>query len=160
MLIIIISIVFAASFMLVYAIMHFVVLRRDPVRARLEQLAGDARVSDDYNLHASLHSKGVDLLASNVQNLSSSRERLARAGYHRHDAVYKFYIATFILSLVGLSAAAMTGMLSHLSMTNIVLMAGAGSSSVASTFGTMTVIIGRVSTLAALSDPGGKALNW
>lgn len=127
MLIIIIAIVFAASFLLVYSIMHFVVLRRDPVRARLEQLANDARVSDDYDLHASLHSKGVDLLASNVQNLSSTRERLGRAGYHRHDAVYRFYMVTFIFTLVGLSAAALTGMLSHLSMTNIVLMAGAGS---------------------------------
>lgn len=129
MLITIIAIVFAASFMLFYSVMHFVVLRRDPVRARLEQLAGNAGVSkeDDYNLRASLLSKGVDLLASNVQNLSSTRERIARAGYLRHGAVHNYYMITLILALVGLSAAAMTGMLLHLSTIKIVLMAGAGS---------------------------------
>jgi len=128
MLLTIIAIVFVASFLLVYSVIYFVSLRRDPVRARLEQLAGTAGVSTEggYDLGASLLRKGVDLLAANVQNVSSTRERLARAGYLRHSVVYDYYLVTLIISLAGLTTTAMAGMFLHLSTIKIVLMAGAG----------------------------------
>jgi tight adherence protein C len=129
MLITIIAIVFAASFLLVYSVLYFVALRRDPVRARLEQLAGNAGVSTEggYDLGTSLLRKGVDLLAANVQNVSSTRERLARAGYLRHGAVYDYYLVTLIFLLVCFTTAAVAGIFLHLSTIKIALMAGAGS---------------------------------
>lgn len=124
----IIVIVFIASFLLIFSLLYVVALRRDPVRARLEQLAGNAGVSteDGYNIRDSLLRKGVDLLAANVQDVSSTREWLARAGYLRPSAAYDYYLTTLILVLVGLTAAAVIGTQLHLSMTKIVLMALAG----------------------------------
>ncbi len=128
MLLTIIAIVFVASFLIIYSVLQIVALRRDPVRARLEQLAGNTGVgmAGGYDLRASLRRKGVDLLAANVQNVSGTRDRLARAGYNRHSAVYDYYMVTLIFALVGLSAAGMAGMLLHQSTTKIVLMLGAG----------------------------------
>ncbi len=131
MLITIIAIVFAASFLLVYCVLYFVALRRDPVRARLEQLAGNAGVSTStdggYDLSASLLRKGVDMFAGNVQSESGIRERLARAGYLRQSIVYDYYLITLILLLVGLSGAATAGILLHLSTIKIALLAVGGS---------------------------------
>ncbi len=128
MLITILAIVFVATFLTIYSIMYIIAMRRDPVRARLEQLAGNSGVStqSSYDLRASLRRKGVDLLAANVRNVSGTRERLARAGYLRHGAVYDFYLVTLIFGLAGLAVAAATGMLFHLATIKIVLMLGAG----------------------------------
>ena len=129
MLFVIITIVFAASFLLVYSVLYFVALRRDPVRARLEQLAGDAGISTEggYDLQASLLRKGVDMMAANVQDLSSTRDRLARAGYLRHGAVYDYYLVTLICLLIGLAISAAAGVLLHLATIKIVLMTVGGS---------------------------------
>ena len=125
----IIAIVFMASFLLVFSMLYMLALRRDPIRARLEQLAGTAGASteDGYDLRASLLRKGVDLLAANVKDVTSTREWLARAGYLRHSAVYDYYLITLILVLVGLLVATVTGMQLHLSTIKIVLMAVGGS---------------------------------
>ncbi len=124
----IIAIVFIASFLLIFSLLYVVALRRDPVRARLEQLAGNAGVAaeDGYSIRESLLRKGVDLLAANVQDVSSTREWLARAGYLRPSASYDYYLTSLILVLVGLTAATVLGLQLHLSMTKIVLMALAG----------------------------------
>ena len=125
----IIAIVFLASFLLVFTVLYIVALRRDPVRARLEQLAGTAGVSteDGYDLRASLLRKGVDLLATNVQDVTSTREWLTRAGYLQHTAVYDYYLITLILVLVGILAATVTCMQLHFSTMKIVLVAVGGS---------------------------------
>ena len=119
---------FVAIFLLLFSVLYFVALRRDPVRARLEQLAAGAGVSTggEYDLRASLLRKGVDIFASNVQDVTGTREWLARAGYLRPDAVYDFYLITVIISLVSLVAAAMTGLHFHLSTVKIVLMTVGG----------------------------------
>ena len=121
----IIAIVFVASFLAVFAIMYVVALRRDPVRARLEQLAGNAGAAteDGYDLRASLLKKGVDLLAANVQDVSSTREWLARAGYLQPSAVYDFYLTSFILLLLGITAGVFGGMQLHLATVKIALLA-------------------------------------
>ena len=125
----IIAIVFIASFLLVFSMLYVVALRRDQVRARLEQLAGTAGVGaeDGYDIRASLLRKGVDLLAATVQDVSSTREWLARAGYFRLNAAYDYYLITLILVLVGLTVAGVAGMQLHLSTIKVVLMAVAGS---------------------------------
>lgn len=128
MLIAIIAIVFLASFLLVFSMLYMVSLRRDPVRARLEQLAGatGAPMEAGYDLRTSLLRKGVDLLGANVQNVSSTREWLTRAGYLRPGAAYDYYLTTLILVLICLSAATITGMYFHLATIKIGLLAVAG----------------------------------
>lgn len=124
----IIIVVFIASFLLVFSVLYWVALRRDPVRARLEQLAGTSGSdsSDSYDLRASLLRKGVDLFATNVEDLTGTRERLARAGYFRQNAVYDYYLVTIILTLVGLVVAAGAGMQFHLSTAKIALLGVGG----------------------------------
>jgi tight adherence protein C len=117
--------VFIASFLLIFTIVYMVALRRDPVRTRLEQLAGTAGVGTEetYDLRKSLLGKGVDLLAVNIQDTQDTREWLGRAGYFQPDAVYNYYLATLILILLGLLVAPYTGMQLHLAMMKIVLLA-------------------------------------
>lgn len=124
MLAVIVTTVFVASFLVVFTIMYVWAVRRDPVRARLQQLATSAGVSREdggYDVHASLLRKGVDLLATNVQDVNSVREWLTRAGYLHPSAVYDFYLASIILLLLGLSAGVVTAMQLHLSTPKIVL---------------------------------------
>lgn len=128
MLIAIIAIVFTTSFLLAYALLYFIALRRDPVRARLEKLAEQGGVGSEagYNMRGSLLGKGIDLLASNTHDVSALRERLASAGIFRHSAAYDYYLITLICTLVGLSACAITGLQLHLSTIKIVLMSLGG----------------------------------
>ncbi|MEW5797008.1 MAG: type II secretion system F family protein [Candidatus Zixiibacteriota bacterium] len=125
----IIVMVFVASFLLIFTIAYVVALRRDPVRTRLEQLAGSAGVAADggYDFRKSLLGKGVDLLAANVQDVNDTRAWLARAGYFQPSAVYNFYLTTLMLVLIGLFAAIHTGMQIHLATPKIAMLAlGAG----------------------------------
>ena len=116
--------VFIASFLLIFTIVYLVSLRRDPVRARLERLAGAGGVGTEegYDLRKSFLGKGVDLLAVNIQDTKDTREWLGRAGYFQPDAVYNYYLATLILILLGLLVAPYTGMQLHLSTAKIVLL--------------------------------------
>jgi tight adherence protein C len=109
-------------------VLSIVALRRDPVRARLEQLAGKAGTGSGagYDMQMSLLRKGVDLFATNVDSLSGTKERLARAGIFRPNAVYDYYLITLILTLVGLSACAVTGMQLHLATPKVALLAATG----------------------------------
>ncbi len=127
MLFAIIAIVFVTGFLLVFATVSVVASRRDPVRARLESLARSSGSTEEtYDVRASLLRKGVNLLASDAHKLSSARERLSRAGYFRHNAIYDYYLVTLLLVLFGVLAATVSGMQLHLSVTNIVLLACAG----------------------------------
>lgn len=124
----IIAIVFLASFLLVFALLYMVALRRDPVRARLEQLADSAgtNTEEGYDLRQSLLRKGVDMFAANLGDVTNTREWLSRAGYFRASAVYDFYVTTFIVGLACLLTATVTGMQLHLATTKIVFMAVGG----------------------------------
>lgn len=128
MLIAIIAIVFATSFLLAYAMLYFVALRRDPVRARLEKLAEKRGVASEagYDVRGSWLGKFIDLFAANIHDVSALRERLASAGIFRHGAVYDYYLTMLILTLIGLSTCAITGLQLHLSTVKIVLMAASG----------------------------------
>jgi len=121
----IIATVFIASFLLIFTVVYTVALRRDPVRTRLEQLAGPAGHGADegYDVRKSLLGKGVNLLAANVQDTKDTREWLGRAGYFQPAAIYNYYLTTFILLLLGALAATYTGMQLHLSSVKIVLLA-------------------------------------
>ena len=125
MLIAIIVAVFAACFLLALAIGSLLAVRRDPVRQRLEQLAGGEGAPRSPQIQ-----KGVNLLTSSVQSLTGTRERLSRAGYLHASAAYDYYLVTLILALVfGLIAAA-AGLALHLAMAEAILLtlaaAGAG----------------------------------
>jgi tight adherence protein C len=118
----IIGAVFVTSFLVVFAVMSYVSSRRDPVRARLEQLAEDTGQSkDSYDMQGSLMRKGVNLLASNVHHFSSTRERLSRAGYMHPSAVYDYYLISLILLLVAALFTVIATLQMHLSPTQIVL---------------------------------------
>ncbi len=123
-----IAVVFIASFLLIFSILYIVALRRDPVRTRLEQLAGDAgaKVGEEYDLRKSIIRKGVDLLSTNVQDVTSTREWLSRAGYVRQGAVYDYYLVVIILALIGVTLTTILGMQLHLSTAKVVLMAIGG----------------------------------
>lgn len=120
--------VFIATFLLIFAVLHYVALRRDPVRSRLEQLAAEAgaEIGDGYDLKASLIRKGVDIFASNVQDVTNTREWLTRAGYLHSDAVYNFYLTTIILALIAGLAGVLLGLHFHFATTKIVLLAVGG----------------------------------
>ena len=128
MLPVIIAAVFVTSFLLVFAIGSIVASRRDPVRLRLEQLANAAGMgqADGREAGTPLLRKSVDLLASNVHNLSGTRERLSRAGYLHASAAYDYYLITLILLLFCGLAATIVGLQLHLSVAKIVLLAMAG----------------------------------
>lgn len=125
----IIVIVFVACFLLAYSLLRIYIMRRDPVRARLQQLANEAGVNteDNYDLRTSLLRKGVNLLSTNVQTVSNTAEFLARAGYLRHSAVFDYYLIIVVLMLTGLLTAGVIGILLHLSSTKIIFMAAASS---------------------------------
>ncbi len=124
----IIAIVFVASFLLLFTVLYIVALRRDPVRARLEQLAGEAgaKIDGEYGLHRSLLRKGFDLLATTAPDTTGTREWLSRAGYVRQGVVYDYYLIVITLTLVSVTLATVLGMQLHLSTAKIVLMAAAG----------------------------------
>jgi tight adherence protein C len=120
----IIATVFIASFLLIFTVAYMVALRRDPVRARLEQLAGTSGVGTEegHELRKSFLGQGVDLLAANVQDTKDTREWLGRAGYFQPAAVYNYYLTTLILLLLGLLVAGYTGMQLHLAPVKIALL--------------------------------------
>lgn len=124
MLPVIIAAVFITCFLLAFALGSLVASRRDPVRIRLEQLAGAAGVdaAAGYDARTPLLRKGVNLLASNVQNLSGTRERLSRAGYLHPSAAYDYYLIMLILTLACGLVAALAGLSLHLSAAKIVLL--------------------------------------
>lgn len=124
----IILLVFLASFLLVFVILSLLAMRRDPVRARLEQLAGTAGVAagEDYDLKTSLLRKGIDMLAYQTQGLSTTREWLARAGLLQQSAVYDYYLTKVILALIGISIGALVAGEFHLAAAKIVLSAIGG----------------------------------
>ncbi len=115
--------VFAATFLLIFTVLYFVAIRRDPVRDRLEQLAADAgaEIGSDYDLKTSLLRKGVDIFAGSVADTKNTREWLTRAGYFHADAVYDFYLTTVILALILGLAGVLLGINLHLAVYKIVL---------------------------------------
>ena len=120
--------VFITIFLLIFVILYYVALRRDPVRSRLEQLAADAgaEIGNEYDLKTSLLRKGVDIFASNVQDVTTTREWLARAGYLHSDAAYNFYLTTIILALIAGLAGVLVGLHFHFATVKIVLLALGG----------------------------------
>jgi tight adherence protein C len=119
----IIAAVFVAIFLLAFAVGSYLASRRDPVRQRLEQLGGSgAGTPEEQEARLQILRKGVSLLASNVDGLSGTRERLSRAGYLHPSAIYDYYLIASILALSFGLVAAIVGMSMHLAVAKIVLL--------------------------------------
>jgi tight adherence protein C len=123
---IIVSLVFVSTFLLVFSALYIVSRRRDPVKARLQELAvkaGTARPGE-YDFVASLLRKGVDVFAADGQQVATTREWLARAGYLNESAMYNYYLIKIILAVVLATAAGFTAYYFHWSSTRVVLATG------------------------------------
>lgn len=109
---IIIGLVFTSTFLLVFSALYVVSRRRDPVKARLQELAvkeGTARPGE-YDFYASLVRKGVDMFAAGGQGGATTRELLARAGYFSEGAIYNYYLVKIILGVI---LAAASGLIAY-----------------------------------------------
>lgn len=126
---IIIGTVFLATFLFALALMYLVSRRRDPVRARLQELAtaaGTAR-EGSYDLRTSLLHKGVDLFASNAERIATTREWLNKGGYHGQRAVYDYYIIRAGLAVIlSVTAGILTTYYLHWAAIRVFLTVGAG----------------------------------
>ena len=97
---IIVGLVFVSTFLLLFSALYIFSNRRDPVKARLQELAvkaGTARPGE-YDFFASLLRKGVDVFASDRQQVASTREWLTRAGYFNESAIYNYFLIKIILA--------------------------------------------------------------
>ena len=126
---VIIGLVFLSIFLFAFCGLYIVSKRRDPVRARLQDLATEAGTSrpNEYDLRSSLLRKGVDLFASDAEGVASTRDWLAKAGHVSPRAVYDYYL-TRILATVILTAAFgfIASLYLHWSTARVVLSVGAG----------------------------------
>ncbi len=122
----IVGLVFVVTFLVVFVVLYFVSRRRDPVKARLQELAvkaGTAR-KGEYDFYASLVRKGVDLLASDQQQAATTKDWLSRGGYFSSSAIYNYYLTKIILTLLLATVALLIGFHFHWSTTRIVLLCG------------------------------------
>lgn len=118
---IIVGLVFMSTFLLVFSVLYMISKRRDPVKARLQELATKAGSSskEEYDFSASLLRKGVDLFEADTQNVTTTREWLTRAGYFNEGAIYNYYLIKIILAFVLASAAGFISYYFHSSSTQI-----------------------------------------
>jgi tight adherence protein C len=118
---IIVGLVFMSTFLLVFSALYMISKRRDPVKARLQELATKAGTDSEveYDFSASLLRKGVDLFAADVQHVTT-REWLIRAGYFNEGAIYNYYLIKIILAVILASAAGFISYYFHWSSTQIV----------------------------------------
>jgi tight adherence protein C len=123
---IIIGSVFLSAFILAFVILYVVSRRRDPVRARLQELAVEAGVSrkGEYDLRTSLLRKGVDLFVSNSESSATTREWLSKAGYFSQSAIYNYYLIRIIMALALAALAGFTAYNFHWTSTRIVMVTG------------------------------------
>jgi len=125
---IIVGLVFVSTFLLFFSALYIISRRRDPVKARLQELAvkaGTARPGE-YDFFASLLRKGVDVLATDGQHVATTREWIAGAAYFSEGAIYKYYLTKVILAVALATAAGFAAYYFHWSSTRIVLAAGGG----------------------------------
>jgi len=124
---IIVGLVFAATFLTVFSILHLVSRRRDPVRMRMQELAAQAGVDPlgEYDLRASLLRKGVDMFGSSGQQIATTREWLAKAGHFNRSVIYNYYLIRIILAVVMAAAATVAAQQLHWPSGRIVLAAAA-----------------------------------
>src|SRR5512140_779270 len=121
---VIIGLVFVSAFLLVFSALYTLSTRRDPVKARLEQLATDAKIAapGSYDFRTSLLRKGVDLFASDVQKIASTREWLGRGGYFSQSAVYDYYLVKIICIIVLTALTLVVAFKLHLPSVRILLL--------------------------------------
>lgn len=125
---IIVALVFTSTFLLVFSALYVVSRRRDPVKARLQELAikeGTAQPGE-YDFYASLVRKGVDMFAADGQGGATTREMLTRAGYFSEGAIYNYYLIKIILTVVLTSAFGLAAYYFHWSSGHIVLATACG----------------------------------
>ncbi len=109
---VIIGAVFVSSFLLVFLAIYAMSTRRDPVKARLEELATEAGVAKpgEYNMRSSLMRKGMEFMSWDEQGMPSTREWLSRGGYFGQNAVYDYYLIRAILALILTVVGAIVGL--------------------------------------------------
>jgi len=123
---VIIGLVFMSTFLLVFSALYVVSRRRDPVKARLQELALKEGVAGqgEYDFYSSLLRKGVDMFAADGQGSSTTREWLGRAGYFGSSAIYNYYLAKIIVSVVLVVATGLAGYNFNWTSSNIVFAVG------------------------------------
>lgn len=125
---IIIALVFLSTFLLAFSAMYLFSRRRDPVKARLQELALKEGVAGqgEYDFYASLLRKGVDMFAADGQYIATTREWLARAGYFNDSAVYNYYLIKIIVTVILVVVIGLTAYGLNWTSSNIVFAACCG----------------------------------